>query len=139
MIRLLTNLGRGCLYRFAPNDKNPKNLNKFLKMKKNEQTAETNEEVEVEKEAPHYAHRILYLQYAPLVILALPTIYFIQDITDPFFLQSVNLLQYYTSGLLCFNSFFTQGRPYLKQKKPSIFTPSLWVSQLLTASPAHSA
>ena len=49
---------------------------------------------------------MLYIPYAPVVLIALPALYFFSVPTDPVFLKSINILQYYTSGILCFNTFF---------------------------------
>lgn len=58
------------------------------------------------KEDMDNAHKILYSQYVPMPLFAIPMFYFMQDPTNILFLQCCNAVQYYSSGLLCFNAFF---------------------------------
>jgi hypothetical protein len=58
-------------------------------------------------EALRYSHRLLYVQYIPSILVAIPAFYFFDTPVDPGYLQGCNVLQYYASGLLCFNAFFT--------------------------------
>jgi hypothetical protein len=53
---------------------------------------------------------MLYVQYFPLPLVAGQVLYYLGVPAELVFLQSVDILQYYLSGLLCFNSFFTKGR-----------------------------
>lgn len=61
------------------------------------------------------SHRLLYIQFAPAAMMALPALYSINDPTALLFINSLDLLQYYLSGVLCFNSFFAQSIPLLTQ------------------------
>jgi hypothetical protein len=51
---------------------------------------------------------MLYLQFVPATLIAIPIIYYIPSPSDLNYLLSCNLMQYYASGILCFNCFFTQ-------------------------------
>lgn len=62
---------------------------------------------EEERKIIDNSHYMLYSIYAHGLLLGLPTFYFLTNPVAPLFLQSVNLLQYYASGILCFNAFFT--------------------------------
>lgn len=55
------------------------------------------------------SHRMLYVSYMPIVLLAVPCAYFFSTPASIDFLHSCNILQYYSSGILCFNSFFSKG------------------------------
>jgi hypothetical protein len=52
---------------------------------------------------------MLYMPYLPTILLALPLCYFFSSPTNPLYLQSCNMMQYYVSGVLCFNTFFVKG------------------------------
>jgi hypothetical protein len=108
MIRIIGRAA-GNAFRFAEYNKNPKNVGQYLKMKKGEILTEKLHENKESLEELQGAHRLLYLQYAPAIFFAFPLLYLINDPTDILFYQCTNLVQYYLSGLLCFNSFFTQS------------------------------
>jgi ABC-type maltose transport system permease subunit len=55
------------------------------------------------------SHRLLYVQFFPAMLLALPIFYYMGDPSSVLFNNCLNLMQYYLSGVLCFNSFFTQS------------------------------
>ena len=52
---------------------------------------------------------MLYVQYFPLPLIVGQMMYYFGVPADIAFLQSIDILQYYLSGLVCFNSFFTKG------------------------------
>jgi len=113
------------LFRFSTNNKQ-KNVAKYLKTKKAEETA-----LKVETELGEHgglknAHYMLYLQFVPAAFIAIPIIYYIPSPSDLNYLLSCNLIQYYASGLLCFNCFFTQGKQnYMQRIRISIYC-SYW-------------
>lgn len=111
MIKLIARVG-GNVFRFADlQPKNPKNVNQYLKMKKNEEIATQLNLNQDKPEELQVAHRLLYVQFFPAALLAVPIVYLMGNPSDAIFLSSCNLMQYYLSGLLCFNSFFTQSIP----------------------------
>jgi len=94
--------------RFSQEIRPQKSLHKYLRGKKAEKLAQVAPLQEEELDSAHY---LLYAQFVPVVLIAIPTFYYLPTPTDLYYLQSTNILQYYTSGLLCFNSFFTTGTP----------------------------
>jgi hypothetical protein len=109
-MRLVSNIGRK-LALLSNEVKPQKSLSKYLKAKRAEEEAakiEASPQVEDELQSAHY---LLYAQFVPAVLIAIPTLAYLSTPTELVYLQSCNMLQYYASGLLSFNSFFTEGKP----------------------------
>jgi len=77
---------------------------------------------------------MLYVPFMPAVLLSLPAMYFFSTPVDPMLLKSCNLLQYYSSGLLCFNAFFTQGTLLITKNIWQSISLFYWESVWPTAS-----
>lgn len=113
-MRLLTR----SLFAFAELKGKPsKGVGQYLKGKKI-QAATTI--IENDPEELNQSHRLLYLPFFPATIMALPILYFLGDPTNPLFNSSLNFLQYYLSGIICFNSFFSPTLPYATIKSRSL-------------------
>jgi hypothetical protein len=105
MMRLL----RRAVCRFAEMPgKAPRGLAHHLKAKKAEAATQA-AAGQTTAEDLAGAHRLLYVQYFPAGAMAFPLLYFLADPTSAMFNSCLSLLQYYLSGLLCFNSFFAQS------------------------------
>ena len=109
MISLKT-LGKRILARFGDAKKPVKGLKGYFRAQKLEQRDEGREMTEEERRIIGNSHNILYAQFAPTFFLMLPAVFLLNMPVDPSFLQICNVLQYYTSGLLCFNLFFNEGK-----------------------------
>lgn len=106
-MRLISTIRRH-IYSFSQHNNKPtKNVSKYLKTKKAEDAAST---LDIETDpALKNAHYLLYMQFVPAALIALPIIYYLPDPSALNYLLSCNAMQYYASGLLCFNCFFTEG------------------------------
>jgi hypothetical protein len=105
---LLASASKRWLARFGQHK--VKNVRNYLKTKIPEVLNYTSDMSEDEKVMMTNSHRLLYSIYIPALLLGVPAVYFLGNAASPLFYQSVNLLQYYASGVLCFNSFFTISR-----------------------------
>lgn len=104
-MKLLNTLGKN-IFRFS-NIPKPKNVGKYLKTKKAEETALKADSIMQEESENNNAHYMLYLQFVPAALIAMPIFFYISTPADINYLLSCNIMQYYASGVLCFNCFFT--------------------------------
>lgn len=104
-------LQRLCRIGFSQSKKPLRGLKGYFRARQTE--ANEVEEVELsaeEREVYENSHRLVYVPYMPTVLLVLPALFLFSNPTDVTFLKSCNLLQYYSSGVLCFNAYFSSGR-----------------------------
>lgn len=124
MIRLLQSKGTG-IFRFA--EKSPKGVGQHLKMKKAEALSSKIAEGNVPTpENLAISHRLLYVQYVPAVIMAIPSLYYLGEPSSILFNNALNLMQYYLSGLLCFNSFFAKSTSFSPSKHHQALCTTVW-------------
>ena len=124
MIRLLQSKGTA-VFRFA--EKSPKGVGQHLKMKNAETLSSKIAEGNVPTpEGLAISHRLLYVQYVPAVIMAVPSLYYLGDPSSILFNNALNLMQYYLSGLLCFNSFFAKSTSFSPSKHHQALCTTVW-------------
>lgn len=106
MIRLLSRATAAFRFAEVP-PKGARGVGQHIKARRAEALLQTPSTTSAEDLAG--AHRLLYVQFFPAAVLVLPVLFCLGEPTGSGLSCSLDLLQYYLSGLLCFNSFFQKS------------------------------